>query len=121
MQDDAVKFRLGRLDDEIKQKAALTVRVQQLEAALLNIYQVWQMRSELFTSDEDCAANLADRAKQSLAVARGDCEAQSRDEPHALGDNEREALITALREIAERSYDPASSETAQAALTKLEK
>lgn len=56
-------------DLNTRQKAALTARVERLEAALLNIYQVWQIRSELFTNDEDCAASLADRARAAFGDA----------------------------------------------------
>lgn len=52
-----------------KRTSTLTARVERLEAALLNIYQVWQIRSELFTNDEDCAASLADRARAAFGDA----------------------------------------------------
>jgi hypothetical protein len=36
--------------------------------ALQSIVDAYDFRSELFTSDEDCAGNLADRARKQLAV-----------------------------------------------------
>lgn len=36
---------------------------------LQSIVDAYDFRSELFTSDEDCAGNLADRARKQLAAA----------------------------------------------------
>lgn len=37
-----------------------------LRAWLVNMVEIYAIRSELFTNDADCAASLADRAKAAL-------------------------------------------------------
>jgi hypothetical protein len=40
--------------------------------ALMNIVDSWESRSELYTNDADCAANLADHARHALKKIEGD-------------------------------------------------
>ena len=44
--------------------AALLAHVADLEAALRDIISTYERRSELFTNADDCAGNLADRARK---------------------------------------------------------
>lgn len=73
MQDDTGKQHIRELQIALMsvttERNSALARVERLEAALLNIYQVWQIRSELFTNDEDCAASLADRARAAFGDA----------------------------------------------------
>lgn len=49
-----------------KDRAALLAHVADLEAALRDIISTYERRSELFTNADDCAGNLADRARKAL-------------------------------------------------------
>lgn len=47
--------------------------VEEYRRALMDIVDSWDARSELYTSDEDCAANLADHARKALARQNCGC------------------------------------------------
>ena len=62
--DRRVVRAMGEAHEVIRTQAA---RIEALEAALHNISDSWEARSELYTSDVDCAANQADRARAALS------------------------------------------------------
>ncbi len=65
---------IRRLIVQVDQGAAMRDRdilardlhIKELEATLLDIVRAWEHRSELYRSEADCAAGLADRARLAL-------------------------------------------------------
>jgi len=65
--DTAIDKLLQRLDELEKRVRDLETRpVEEPLAVLRSIVDAYDARSELFTNDADCAANLADRARKGI-------------------------------------------------------
>ena len=64
---------LKRQYDEIveRQKSAIERDAEKYRVTLQTIVDVYDMRADLFTSDEDLAANLYDRARKALQSEGG--------------------------------------------------
>lgn len=59
----ALLERVNNLEERMEN---VRLRAEEAEAALVKIKESYQLRSELFTSDADCAANLAAWAEKAL-------------------------------------------------------
>lgn len=60
-----------RLVKEMEYANSLKAIAARLHAALLHISEHYDARSELYTSDADCAAGMADIAKRAIAPEIG--------------------------------------------------